>query len=54
MGPGESGFITVTYSADDPLGKTIRGVEVWTNDPDKAMTTLIVHGEVVAVTDKEK
>ncbi|MBF0609184.1 MAG: DUF1573 domain-containing protein [Magnetococcales bacterium] len=54
MGPGESGFITVTYNADDPLGKVNRGAEVWTNDPDKAMTTLFLQGEIVATTDKGK
>ncbi|MBF0343361.1 MAG: DUF1573 domain-containing protein [Nitrospirae bacterium] len=52
--PGQSGFVTVTYKSDEEPGKTQKGVEVWTNDPDKAMTNLVVHGVVVEPGNKGK
>jgi len=50
--PGGRAFIEVTYNSKaDPVLKPgkrlIKSVEVWTNDPNRKMTILVLKGSVV-------
>ncbi|MBF0404885.1 MAG: DUF1573 domain-containing protein [Nitrospirae bacterium] len=47
IAPGDKATVTVEVLLDTAQGKAQKTVEVWTNDEEKGMITLVLHGEIV-------
>ncbi|MBF0318455.1 MAG: DUF1573 domain-containing protein [Nitrospirae bacterium] len=47
MVPGDKGQITVELLCDAAPGKFQKTIEVWTNDPENGMITLVLHGMII-------
>ncbi|MBV6340205.1 hypothetical protein HWQ67_01275 [Candidatus Magnetobacterium casensis] len=46
MAPGDKASITVELLCDGDPGKAQKSIEVWTNDPENGMISLILHGVI--------